>query len=278
MQKTKLIFNYKDVSGMRHNNPIHRYLNELHLDTPLFIIVLSGRINLTINLLKHEAVRGDFISIMNGNVIKINELSEGFDAYFVSVSLELARDIDLIKTTMPSLINIHNSPVIPLKEEESISVVTDYCKLLNHVECTTIIFKQEVIKNMMEALYFMVLSLYRNSPIAKDNIKLSRKEDIYRKFLELVILDYRKNRTVAYYADLLSVSPKYLAVITKEMSGKDPSGIINETVVLIAKNHLKNSELSVQQIAYKLGFPNPSFFGKYFKKYIGVSPKRYRDS
>ena len=66
-----------------------------------------------------------------------------------------------------------------------------------------------------------------------------------------------------------------MAVIKKSL-GKNPKSFIDEALIADAKLQLRTTDLSVKQICDKLNFPNPSFFGKYFKQHVGMSPNVYR--
>ena len=86
----------------------------------------------------------------------------------------------------------------------------------------------------------------------------------------------RKHREVAHYADLLCVTPSYLSVVVKEKTGKTALQWINDVVMSDARQLLLYSDQSIKEIVATLGFPNQSFFGKYFKQHSGKSPKRFR--
>ena len=71
---------------------------------------------------------------------------------------------------------------------------------------------------------------------------------------------------------------KYLSAVVKRVSDKSVVDWINETVVLEAQAQLKTTRMTVQEISDYLNFPNPSFFGRFFKKHTGMTPKAFRDA
>ena len=83
-------------------------------------------------------------------------------------------------------------------------------------------------------------------------------------------------RGAKFYADKLCLTPNYMSGVIKSYTGKTAVEWVNEYVILEAKLMLKDSTLSIQEIAYRLNFPTQSAFGKYFKKLVGVGPKEYR--
>ena len=87
---------------------------------------------------------------------------------------------------------------------------------------------------------------------------------------------HRKERRVDFYAEQLFLSPKHFSTVVKKVSGKTAGEWIDEYVILEAKALLKYSVMSIQEVAYFMNFPNPSFFGKYFKHHTGLSPSEYK--
>ena len=81
---------------------------------------------------------------------------------------------------------------------------------------------------------------------------------------------------VGFYADRLRVTPKYLTTLIKKASGRSVSAWIDYYVIGEAKTLLKYSDRSIYEISKELNFPNQSFFGSYFRRYVGVSPSQYR--
>ena len=104
----------------------------------------------------------------------------------------------------------------------------------------------------------------------------SRAEVICNRFMELLYEHYREERNVTFYASKLCVTPKYLSAIVKEYSGKTPYKWIEETVMDEICRLLRQTGESVKTIAYDLNFSNVSFFGKFVKRHVGMSPVQYR--
>ena len=79
-----------------------------------------------------------------------------------------------------------------------------------------------------------------------------------------------------FYADKMCLTPKYLSKVIKEKSSKSASEWIDNYVTLEARALLKSTNMTIRQISDELNFPSQSFFGKYFKRHQGMSPKEYR--
>lgn len=104
----------------------------------------------------------------------------------------------------------------------------------------------------------------------------SRKEFLFQKFLHNVSTSERKRHSVDYYAGQLHITPKYLSLVCKQISGKTALAWIEEYVMEDIRYYLRSSHISIKEVANKLGFPNLSFFGKYIKRTTGMSPRQLR--
>jgi len=142
-------------------------------------------------------------------------------------------------------------------------------------------YYHETVRSAVRTFGYYLMSLILQKIKASENSDAlipSRKEETFRKFIRLVGTHYKKERKITYYAGLMNLSPKYLSLLIREISGHGPAEWINNYVLQESKNLLKYSSLSIQQIAYEMSFPNQSFFGRWFKTHTGTSPKRFRDS
>ena len=72
-------------------------------------------------------------------------------------------------------------------------------------------------------------------------------------------------------------TPKHLSEVIKRVSQKSANSLIDGYVCLEARALLKSTDMTIQQISDELNFPSQSYFGKYFKRLTGISPKEYRE-
>ncbi len=84
------------------------------------------------------------------------------------------------------------------------------------------------------------------------------------------------HREVSYYAERLNVSPKYLCETVRRLTGKSVTYLINRYAGPIIASLLKDDGLSVTQIAYRMGFSGVSYFSRYTKRVLGMSPAEFR--
>lgn len=120
--------------------------------------------------------------------------------------------------------------------------------------------------------------LIKASRIKENNksVEKSKKRELMERFLGLVEQFYSDNLPITFYAEKLNITSTYLNRLVNEFYGKSVSDFINERVVLEAKRIIRFSTKSVKEISFELGFEDPSYFSRFFKKHVGQTPVQYR--
>ncbi len=104
----------------------------------------------------------------------------------------------------------------------------------------------------------------------------SREQTIFDRFIQLVNLYCHEQHQIAYYADRMCLTERYLGTVIRQTSGTTAKDWIDRALITQAKVLLRHSDHSVLQISEELSFPNPSFFSKYFKRLTALTPLEYR--
>ena len=139
------------------------------------------------------------------------------------------------------------------------------------------IIATNLLRSMMLEKYDKILRKKTDTSYKERN-GLSHKEELYNKFI-INVGDYcQRHKNVSFYADKLCISERYLAELTRENTGKSPKQIINERIIREIKILLTFSELTLEQIADNMNFPYQSYLGRFFKRYTGISLKKYREN
>lgn len=137
--------------------------------------------------------------------------------------------------------------------------------------------KLELIKSMGQTICYEILNMYfTNQPLQP--LQQGKKDVVFQNFMLSLFRFYRKERDVSFYARMQHITPRYFSAIIKKKTGDSALQWIVRMVITEAKQLLEESDLSIKEIADQLNFPTQSFFGKYFKQYVGVSPKEYRNN
>ena len=214
-------------------------------------------------------------------ILEHEYFSDDFEGYVLLISQRFRDSLTpLIKERGSIFLQLNKNPCFSL-DEDSLSFLNAYRRMLESVFPITdnLQHRSEIVKHqMLSILYY----LYDTSSLMSNYISLNQpfghKEECVNKFMNLAENNYKTQRQVGFYADNLNLTPKYLSQIIKTATGKSVNDWIEEYVMLEAKALLKSTKMTIQQISDELNFPSQSFFGKYFKRLEGVSPKVYRES
>ena len=103
-----------------------------------------------------------------------------------------------------------------------------------------------------------------------------RQEELLEKFIHLVFQHSSTRRDVQFYADQLCITTRYLSSILQDLTGHTPKDLIDSRCIQEIKMLLRTTNLTMQEIALRLNFPDQSFFSRYFKKNTGMTPAEYR--
>ena len=216
-----------------------------------------------------------FLVVLPGSIFQVNQIRGDVEIYFVGFSSDFLRTINPVKSLLDITYSIKHNPVVPLKEE-MVELIEDYFKLGKRTKERFELSNRELSHHLYYCFIYAISSLYSNRKMDTGN--LSPAERISQDFGQLVLDNYTQEKNVAFYASKLGITAAYLSTIVKQTTGRTCMEIISNMVIMDAKAQLKSTNLPIYQIADSLNFNNVSFFGKYFKRYVGVSPQEYRNS
>ena len=252
------------------------YKQSCRLKACIFALCLEGSIKVSINLMDSEIKQGDFITLLPGPIIQFYEQKEKVRLGFVGFSSHCLNGVNLIQSTLRSFSTILEYPVLTV-EPTVASYFKDYFALLARITTGPYPPDTRTAQNTLSMLLQGIDRMYSNRPYTLKNTK-NRKEEICRELVQLVIENYTHERRAQFYADKLGISLQHLSTTVKVVTGKNVLDIIAHVVIVDVKAKLKSTNMTIQEIAYSLNFPSASFFGKYFKRHMGMSPLEYRNS
>ena len=138
-------------------------------------------------------------------------------------------------------------------------------------------FRYQIARNHLQSFLLDVYDKVHRFFTRDDMEGHNRQDELFKKFIALIHENCLTEREVSFYADRLCISTKYLTGICRNITnGASAKQIIDQHVILEIKVLLQSTELSMQEIADRLGFPDQSYLGRYFKRYEGMSPGDYR--
>ena len=213
------------------------------------------------------------IIFFEGMVVRQGAIAPGTRMDVFMISKQLTDNI-LTESNMYGQLRaqIMRDPIFPLTGQQKVTVYFNQL-LLKIIEMKDSPYRLEAATHMTLTLFY---GFALNHPARLCPKVQNRSESITDRYFELVKQHYRSHRDVAYYADILCITSKYLSQSVREATGKPALQLIDEFVISESKALLRSTDNSIEQIAEAMGFHSQSLFGKYFKRVTGISPREYR--
>lgn len=248
-------------------------------DSYCLFLLVSGSLTLQLNLITHTLKKNEVMVAKPQVVAHIREMSPEISIISVSFTVDFILSNGFKKEDHDAFefFTGNNIPKLKLSDEEMDSAVF-LSKILERNQRFSLekkAYKEELLQSSFKLLLYHYASIYKRE-FPDLEASLSRQEDLMIRFLDLLNENFKSERSVQFYADVLCITSGYLSKVLKEVSGKTANQLIDEAVILEAKLLLNNPILSISEIAENLQFSDQSFFGKFFKKHTGLSPTAFR--
>ena len=243
------------------------------VDINVVLVCTSGYAKGSINLKSYVAQAPSVTIVMAGQISQYEHVSEDFSGFLLVMSRRFADDL---LSNMQERLFLRDNPCFPLNGTE-LDLTLDYYNLLKKTQrIEDLSIRREMVKHLSLAFHYALT--YFQSHILRSDTPQSRQSVLFDRFIKLVEENFHEQCDVGFYADRLCLTPKYLSKVIRDSSGASAGEWIDNYVTLEAKALLKSTGMTVQQISDELNFPSQSFFGKFFKRVVGVSPKEYKRS
>ena len=241
--------------------------------------IKKGKLLHTIDAVTHEVKKNTLFFVAPGQVHNL-QATDKIDGYMIAFrdAFMCLKDQSQVSGINSGLFfNSQFSSVIHLNDEQE-----------KDIEAVVRLMMKEL--TMQEPEYDMALHgllryfLVLASRIKGENVGISPEQhaahnsSIFLKFKNLIEEKYRELKTVSDYAGQLHIKPVLLNEISKQLSGITAGEHIRNRVILEAQRYLYNTDLTAKEIAYKLGFDDPHYFSRFFKKYTNQSPSEFKEA
>lgn len=235
-----------------------------------------GMFCFSINDKTYKLEQGQVFTFLPRQTIKVISRSNDFFGQTLVFPIDFMPDY-LSPINYEVVFRIIENPVLLVSPETMQSILTMHSLIVENYNNKEKAYKEDIVKAMLLAVVLEVGSEYaKHQQIRLPAVK-SRKEELTETFITLLLTYYKTGRHVAFYAEKMLITPKYLSAAVKEVIGLGALDCINEVVIAKAKSCLRNSQRTVLQISDEFNFPNSSFFGRYFKQHTGETPLQYRN-
>lgn len=237
---------------------------------------LSGAIKFSLDMEEYDVKHGsNMIHCAPGQILMVESVSADFDAEILIMSKRFIESLLVyLNGSIPFRFDMRRNAVTPCKEHE-MRLHEFFVKAVRNVLADVENpYRMQVVQHVMMAIFYSSNKM-RDFGSSKDVLRTNA-DVLSKQFMALVKEHFREERQLKFYADALCITPRYLSRVVKECTGSSAADWIERYVVLEASALLKSTTMTVQQISDELNFPSQTFFGKYFKRRVGMSPKEYR--
>ena len=258
--------------------PFMRAFIDQPFRTESYVLLLCtrGHMEAEVNMVGRELNGSGMILMRPGQVIEFKAVSKDFQMMLVIASYSFLSKMDLKLTEalpLSFLAKMQDNPIIKLHSGDTKDVMAIFNLIFRLARNVDNPYRDRSILSVVKAFFYESgYYIIRNNPdilVPTQNTTAERLQGLISKY-------FRQHRDVEFYAEKLSLSPNYLYKVMMSASGRSVRTWIEIYVVTEAKAMLRDSSMTIQQIAEELNFPSQTFFGKYFKRVTGMSPNQYR--
>lgn len=245
-------------------------------------VVLGGEARLTVGLREVHMRRGDIGLLRHGTILVPHGFSPDFSIMGLMVSQPMM--LRLMGSSLPRVLCRGGLLRLSGLDEEATAWMA------RHVQSVwTYVgrfgYHAEVVDGMVKALVHFIEQQARTVASSADDVQASGGASVMGlvapttlldRYIELVNAHCHEHRDVGYYADRLHLSPHYFSSLITMSSGVTAKEWIDRAITVKAQVLLRTGTLHVSEVSYQLGFPTPSFFCRFFKRRVGMTPAAYR--
>jgi AraC-like DNA-binding protein len=253
----------------------HPFIEKPHKhDFHLVVVFTKGTGTHVVDFNTFEINPGSVFVLQPGQMHHWN-LSKDIDGYILFHSKEFYNVHFRHKQVndYPFYFSTYNTPELHLNKNQ-LQPITSFFKIMLHEYDSHALFKEHAILSLLDLMYIELSSHY----ITPTQLQIKRSHTILRSFEELLEQFYKHEKKPSFYAAKLNITLKHLNRICKETLQKTATTVITDRIILEAKRSLLTPELSVNEIANKLGFVDYSYFSRLFKQKTNQTPSGFRSS
>ncbi len=230
----------------------------------------------TIDFQDYEIKANSIFFLSPGQIhdLQLSSDVEGYIFLFSSAFYHFNKTDPYKLFELPFFYNLgKENPPIYLEKETDKTIITEFFQKsiaesqLNFPDC------EEVIRALLDLLLIHCKRIYPLQNQEDSNVK---GKILVKRFKQIIEQHCQENLSIKQYAELLKITPNHLSETVKAVTGRTSSDLINDRMLLEIKRMLTHTNLSISEIAFQLNFSDQSYFSKYFKKLVGMSPGEWR--
>ena len=248
----------------------------------VLLVCYHGAVQLRLNGRDYETISGQALALLPSAVIE--RLMVSPDVHIRGFGFAVTAMESMFHTyrqTWEEALSLNDHPQLSLTKGQML--VAEHLYQIAQLEqrMTDSRHYRPMMRSLVQSMLYMLADAISQPSTSLNSHegekKVLTKEQQFKRFVQVLWASGGKERKVAWFADQMCITPKYLSVIVRESCGKTPLQMIHGYTANKIAQLLSNTSLSIKEIAYELNFSNESFFGRYTKQHLGCSPCEYRN-
>lgn len=236
-------------------------------------IVLSGKLKIKLNGNEIEVNANEYLVVMPCVKVEILESKCRFVGFLTKSYIvnDVYHNVGVAYSALSNCFCFHHHKFNP----KQIETLYKCYLIMKREHLREDYYMKEFTMRALLAIYLTNLHSFLSDHEEISHFKNTRQRILFNKFLKELSDNYTEERSVQFYAQKLGITSKYLSTITSVYTGEPASAAIDKFVVFRIQQLLYSGEMNIKTISEKLHFPTQSFFGRYYKRVTGVSPRDY---
>ena len=248
------------------------------IDGGAILFCRSGAAEVSVNQYQGHVCRNTLVLLLPGSILMLTGRTEDFRVTFCAFSRDLFAEAAF--RLEPSFFHALRERPITSPPHRIVEGASIWFQMAGYTyRDRNNVFRNTIIKNRLQNLLLESFDKMQRFAARRPRTPetTTRQTELFHRFVTLVQAHSSQEREVSFYADKLCISTRYLSTIVRTVARSSAKEFIDRSVVLEIKMMLQSTDLSVQEIAYRLRFPDQSYLGRFFKKHTGESPTEYRN-
>jgi len=243
-----------------------------------FFLIEKGFIEVELDYSLHSLKENSFLIILPEHLIQSIRISKDFKAKLIIIDQEYFGSMEINKNRQyqPGFMNVRRYPGSLLSKEEIEVISSCFVRMKQKILNEKHHRREAIIKILLTECILEIDNIFIDREYSSNFQPLSRQEILLQNFFQLLQVNIKYEHQVTFYSDKLNVTPQYLALVLKQLTGKTTREWIAHALLTEAKILIKHSQNSIQQISDFLNFCDASAFGKFFKNLTGKTPFKYK--
>lgn len=253
--------------------------NTSRCESAAILFCRSGSATIALNQCSGSVMRDTIVFLLPGSILMLTERSDDFRMIYCAFSRELFSEAGF-RLDPDFFRSLRDNPISypPARIVEGATIWFQMAAYTYHDRRN--VFRNTIIKNRLQNVLMEIYDKMRRFAAKQHRAPetTTRQAELFHHFVDLVHGNCSQEREVSFYADHLCISTRYLSTIVRNVAHCSAKEFIDRSVMLEIKMLLQSTDLSVQEVAYRLHFPGQSYLGRFFKKHTGESPTEYRNT